>query len=212
MPCGAGRCRGISIMAQMLVESESARRHGGWPSNSAGRAAAVCGLLLLAVLLVFSPTLHQGFCGYDDYLFVSDEPHVSAGFSWSGVAWAFTNGPLGDWYPLAMLSHMLDCQLYGLRPAGHHVTNVLLHAAAAVSLFLVLWRMTAQRAVPTAAQASGVRAAPAGPSATNTGLWPMRHGGGTVCAASLARRVGGLDRRAARRAEWTVFHAHARSL
>ena len=73
---------------------------------------------------------------------------------------------------------MLDCQLYGLKPAGHHLTNVLLHAATAVLLFLVLLRMTAQRAVPgtdrrlVAAQASGVRAAPAGPSATNAELWP----------------------------------------
>ena len=52
------------------------------------------------------------------------------------------NGPLGERYPLAMLSHMLDCQLYGLHPAGHHLTNLLLHAASAVTLFLVQWRMT----------------------------------------------------------------------
>ena len=54
-----------------------------------------------------------------------------------------TKGPAGDWCPLAMLSHMLDCQLYGLNPAGHHFTNLLLHAASAVTLFLALWRMTA---------------------------------------------------------------------
>ena len=75
-------------------------------------------------------------------IFVYGEPHVSGGLSWSGIVWAFTNGPLGEWYPLSMLSHMLDCQLYGLNPAGHHFTNLLLHAASAVTLFLVLWRMT----------------------------------------------------------------------
>ena len=79
---------------------------------------------------------------YDDPYFIFAEPHVSGGLSWSGIAWAFTNGPYGEWYPLSMLSHMLDCQLYGLNPAGHHLTNVLLHAASAVTLFLVLWRMT----------------------------------------------------------------------
>ena len=100
--------------------------------------------LVLAVLLVFSRTLSQGFLKYDDNVFVYDEPHVSGGLSWSGIAWAFTNGPLGEWYPLSMLSHMLDCQLYGLNPAGHHLTNLLLHAASAVTLFLVLWRMTGE--------------------------------------------------------------------
>ena len=79
---------------------------------------------------------------YDDGVFVSSQPHVSGGLSWSGIAWAFTNGPFGEWYPLSMLSHMLDCDLYGLNPTGHHLTNVLLHAASAVTLFLALWRMT----------------------------------------------------------------------
>ena len=53
-----------------------------------------------------------------------------------------TDGPFGEWYPLTTLSHMLDCQLYGLNPAGHYLTNVLLHAASSVLLFLVLLRMT----------------------------------------------------------------------
>ncbi len=128
-------------MAQMLVESKSARPHGGWPSTDAWRAAAICGLLVLAVVLVFGQTLGQEFVNYDDDIYVYAEPHVSGGLSWSGIAWAFTSGPRGDWCPLAMLSHMLDCQLYGLRPAGHHFTNVLLHAASTVLLFLVLWRM-----------------------------------------------------------------------
>ena len=129
-------------MTQMLVESKSVRRRNGWPGTNARRAAAVCGLLFVAVLLVFSPTLQQGFLVYDDDVYVFAQPHVTSGLSWSGIAWAFGSGPVGDWCPLATLSHMLDCQLYGVRPAGHHLTNVLLHAASAVLLFLVLWRMT----------------------------------------------------------------------
>ncbi len=63
---GAFATGGNSIMTQMLVESKSAHQHGGWPSANARRAAAVGGLLFVAVLLVFSPTLHQGFFDYDD--------------------------------------------------------------------------------------------------------------------------------------------------
>ena len=115
---------------------------------------------------MFGQTLRFGFLHYDDNFFVFNEPHISRGFTFSGIVWTFTNGPLGEFYPLSMLSHMLDCQLFGLDPAGHHLTNVLLHTTTSIGLFLVLWRMTGQRAVPEAAQVSGGRVAPAGPSAT----------------------------------------------
>ncbi|HEY1784406.1 MAG TPA: hypothetical protein VGG30_02620, partial [Pirellulales bacterium] len=118
------------------LQSPAARQDDTW------QAAAVCGLLILAVMLVFGRSLWHGFSGYDDGIFVGDEPHVVAGLSWSGFVWAFTDGPLGEWYPLSMLSHMLDCQLYGMNPLGHHLTNLLLHAASSVVLFLTLRRMT----------------------------------------------------------------------
>ncbi|HEX4146270.1 MAG TPA: tetratricopeptide repeat protein [Pirellulales bacterium] len=102
----------------------------------------MCAFLVGAVVLVFGQTLSFGFLNWDDNLFVSNEPRVSGGFSWRGIVWAFTSGPAGEWYPLAPLSHMLDCQLFGLNAGGHHLTNVLLHAATSVALFLVLCRMT----------------------------------------------------------------------
>jgi tetratricopeptide (TPR) repeat protein len=129
-------------MSGTLIQSPASSRRGSEHQADAWRAIAVCSFLVVAVLFLFGGTLQQGFSTYDDDLYVYNEPHVTAGLSWSGVAWAFTNGPLGEWYPLSMLSHMLDCQLYGLNPAGHHFTNVLLYAASAVALFLVLWRMT----------------------------------------------------------------------
>ena len=132
----------IAIMSQAPIQPKPSAQRGRQRRADAWRAIAVCGFLVVAVLLVFSRTLSQGFLNFDDIIYVYDEPHVSGGFSWSGIAWAFTNGPVGEWYPLSMLSHMLDCQLYGLNPAGHHLTNLLLHAASAVTLFLVLWRMT----------------------------------------------------------------------
>jgi tetratricopeptide (TPR) repeat protein len=103
---------------------------------------AVCGFLLLAVGLVFGQTIRHQFIGFDDNGFVYENPHVAPGLTLSGLWWAMTAGTFGEWSPLATLSHMVDCQLYGLAPAGHYFTNVLLHAASSVLLFLVLLRMT----------------------------------------------------------------------
>lgn len=103
---------------------------------------AVCGLLLLAVLLVFSQTAEFTFVNYDDNTYVYENPHVSAGLTADNAAWAFTHSHSDNWHPLTWLSHMMDCQFFGLAPRGHHLTNVALHAAAVVLLFLVLLRMT----------------------------------------------------------------------
>ncbi|HTU23918.1 MAG TPA: hypothetical protein VMF30_00885, partial [Pirellulales bacterium] len=114
----------------------------------ANRKPVVCALLLVAVAAVFGQTLWHDFVLIDDGVFVLDSPQVLAGLTWKGVVWAFTSGGYGEWTPLASLSHMLDCQLFGPSPGPHHATNVLLHAISAVLLFLALARMTGQRAVP----------------------------------------------------------------
>jgi protein O-mannosyl-transferase len=102
----------------------------------------VCGFLLLAVTLVFGQTLQHGFV-YDDLMYVRDNENVLHGLTSRTIAWAFTDFYAANWHPLTWLSHMLDCQLYGLNhPGGHHATNLLLHAASAIVLFLVLRRMT----------------------------------------------------------------------
>ena len=103
---------------------------------------AICLCLALAVWLVFGQTLGYEFVNYDDAAYVYGNAQVSQGLSWRGIEWAFTYGEIGHWHPLTWLSHMLDCQLYGLNPAGHHLTNVLLHTAAAILLFLGLRQMT----------------------------------------------------------------------
>ena len=105
-------------------------------------APAVCGFLLLAVALVFGSTVGYGFVNFDDNDYVYDNPHLARGLSAEGVAWAFTTTYCGNWHPLTWLSYLLDYQLYGLAPWGYHLTNVLLHAAATIVLFLVLRRMT----------------------------------------------------------------------
>ena len=94
------------------------------------------------VWVVYGQTLHHKFVCYDDNVYVYENPVVEKGLTMPGIAWAFTFGKTDYWHPLTWISHMLDCQFYGLEPGGHHLTNVLLHAASAVLLFLVLRQMT----------------------------------------------------------------------
>jgi Tfp pilus assembly protein PilF len=102
----------------------------------------VCVVLAALTLAVFGRTTRFGFVNYDDASFVYNSPTVTNGLTAAGVAEAFTHGSTGFWDPLTTLSHMADCQLYGLNAGGHHLTNVLLHAASAVLLFLALHRLT----------------------------------------------------------------------
>ncbi len=94
------------------------------------------------VVFTFGQTFHNGFVNYDDDACVYQNPMVQKGLSAQGVEWAFTHTQVGHWDPLTTLSHMADCQLYGLWAGGHHLTNVVLHAAAAILLFLALLAMT----------------------------------------------------------------------
>jgi protein O-mannosyl-transferase len=102
----------------------------------------ICLGLALAVLAAYAPVWKAGFITYDDPSYVTANPHVQDGLSWAGVVWALTTGHAGNWHPLTWISHMLDFQLYGMNPAGHHLTSVVLHAANSVLLFLLLQRMT----------------------------------------------------------------------
>ena len=95
----------------------------------------------LVTLCLYLPALHHGFVEYDDQQYVTENPRVQAGLTWTGFVWAF-GFHAGNWHPLAWVSHMLDCQLYGARAGGHHLTNVLLHVASTLLLFSVLNRMT----------------------------------------------------------------------
>ena len=101
-------------------------------------------LLALVTIALYWPATRYDFVNYDDPLYVTDNPHVQAGLTWEGLAWAFgrVHGEGTYWHPLTWVSHMVDCQLYGLKPWGHHLTSVLLHAANAVLVFLVFRRMT----------------------------------------------------------------------
>ncbi len=82
------------------------------------------------------------FIQFDDNKYVTDNPHVKSGLTARSIAWAFTTGWASNWHPLTWLSHMLDCELFGLSPHRHHITSLLLHIANTLLLFLVLRSMT----------------------------------------------------------------------
>lgn len=103
--------------------------------------AAGC-LLVALTLAAYWPVNGHKFISLDDPRYIYDNPQVKAGLTWPGAVWAFRTGYAGNWHPLTWLSHMADCQLYGLNPAGHHLTNLLFHVTNALLLFLLLHRMT----------------------------------------------------------------------
>lgn len=102
----------------------------------------LCLLLGLLAGLAWWPVARCGFVGLDDSTYVTGNPQVQAGLNLKGVAWAFRTMHSANWHPLTWVSHMLDVQLYGLQPAGHHLTNFFLHLACTVLLFLLFNRMT----------------------------------------------------------------------
>jgi Tfp pilus assembly protein PilF len=116
----------------------------GPPAGAGSRWAilGVCVFLAAAVWFVFGQTLHFGFINFDDDLYVYENAAIIHGLSWGGIAWLFTHTVSFNWHPLTMLTHMLDCQFYGPNAGGHHLTNVLLHTASVILLFLVLRDMT----------------------------------------------------------------------
>jgi tetratricopeptide (TPR) repeat protein len=99
--------------------------------------------LLLATLAIFLQTVTFDFVTYDDPDNIYENPYVKDGFSLRSFWWAFSSGgKLGDYNPLTWLTHMIDCEMYGIKPAGHHFTNVLFHVVNAIFLFVVLRILT----------------------------------------------------------------------
>ena len=120
---------------------ESASRPAGLHDRWMVRV--ICLVLAAMTWLVFGQTLGHEFVNYDDEDYVADNPAALGGLSLKGIVWAFTHDVNDNWTPLTVISHMLDCQLYGTQAGWHHLTSVLLHTASVIVLFLVLKRMTA---------------------------------------------------------------------
>jgi tetratricopeptide (TPR) repeat protein len=126
-------------MAAPKIQECPASPDGKWT------VLGICVFLAAITLAVFSQTLRCEFVNYDDDSYVYKNPAVTCGLTLKGIEWTFTHVVLSNWHPLTMMSHMLDCQLYGLKAGGHHLTNVLLHTGSVILLFLVLRQMTGLR-------------------------------------------------------------------
>jgi protein O-mannosyl-transferase len=109
------------------------------PSPISGKAKLILSfLLVVGTLALYSPAAHHGFVNYDDDRYVTDNPQVRTGLHWASISWAFTTFEQANWHPLTWISHELDCQLFQLHPAGHHITSLLLHSLNVLLLFLIL--------------------------------------------------------------------------
>jgi len=105
------------------------------------RTTLFCLILILLSVLVFEDVRTHQFV-FDDLGFISRNSMVKSGLTWEGFTWAFTTWHMGIWHPLNWLSHLLDCQLFGVNPTGHHLTNVFFHIANSLLLFLLLQSCT----------------------------------------------------------------------
>ena len=106
------------------------------------REILICAVLSVITLFAFWPVGHLGFIIYDDHNYVTENPNVQAGITADSIRWAFTTKHSANWHPVTWLSHMLDCQLFGLNPGGHHWVNLGFHVANTLLLFIVLRTMT----------------------------------------------------------------------
>jgi hypothetical protein len=129
--------------------------------------------LTALVWIVFAQTAHFDWVRYDDRDYVYGSARVTSGLSFSNLAWAFTHFHAANWHPITTLSHMLDCQLFGVNPGSHHFSSVVIHTLAVIALFFALDSLTGK--IWRSGVVAGVFA-----------IHPLRAG------------IGGMDRRAQR--------------
>jgi len=112
-------------------------------TSSKCRTFCIYLILASATFVTYKQVLHHEFINFDDDEYITENPAVESGLSYKSIVRAFTAPHAALWHPLTMLSHMLDCQLFGLNPKWHHLVNLLFHTANVLLLFWVLKDMTA---------------------------------------------------------------------
>ncbi|HTZ75743.1 MAG TPA: tetratricopeptide repeat protein [Candidatus Aquilonibacter sp.] len=111
--------------------------------RSEGDASLLLSVLLaLGTVVLYARSLGNGFVSLDDRLYVTQNPNVLQGLTWRGFLWAMRTSSVDYWHPLTWLVHMADVQMFGLRPAGHHLVSLLLHVFNIVLLFQLLRKAT----------------------------------------------------------------------
>jgi protein O-mannosyl-transferase len=144
----------MSISPEKSAAPAESLAEGSPPRDNLRLSLVLALSLALGSLLLYLPALSNGFVNYDDPDYVTANAHVLQGLNAANIKWAFgTDNPAANWHPLTWISHMLDVQLFGLQPRGHHANSVLLQTCDVVLLFAVLLLMTG-RPWPSAAVAA----------------------------------------------------------
>ncbi|MGD0573257.1 MAG: hypothetical protein ABSB11_09615, partial [Sedimentisphaerales bacterium] len=102
----------------------------------------ICVGLVACTLVAYEPMRHNGFVNLDDDAYITKNPRVTGGITPDSVVWAFTQPHVYMWHPLTTLSHMLDCQLFGLNASLHHLVSLLFHIANALLVFWIFTNLT----------------------------------------------------------------------
>jgi tetratricopeptide (TPR) repeat protein len=118
------------------------RNNSKYTALNVGKDGLICLFVIIATFSVYLQVKNHSFVGFDDNKYVRENTYVQNGLTSEGISWAFTATFASNWHPLTWLSHMMDCQLYGLKPGMHHLTNLLFHMANSLLLFFTLRRMT----------------------------------------------------------------------
>ena len=129
------------IITERPSQSQPVRTKG-WPFRQHGLTLWIGLFLVVITFVAFEQVRTCAFINFDDNTYVTENLYVQSGLTLEGVIWAFGKIHAGHWHPLTWVSHMLDFQLYGLKPSGHHLTNLVFHIANTLLLFFVLRRMT----------------------------------------------------------------------
>ena len=99
-------------------------------------------LIIILVCIAYTPVLHNDFVNFDDDIYVTENFHINDGVTPKNIQWTFTAVYAKNWHPLTWLSHMLDIQIFGMNPFGHHLTNLIFHLFNAFLLFIILKKMS----------------------------------------------------------------------
>jgi len=123
------------------------------PASPWRRPGVLAAAIALLTIALYWPATGNEFVDYDDGMYVTANPRIPQGLTRENVAWAFTTTEATNWHPLTWLSHLLDAEMFGLKPSGHHATSIVLHALTAALLFLLLQRATGSTGASLAAAA-----------------------------------------------------------
>jgi tetratricopeptide (TPR) repeat protein len=182
-PAGGDRAGSPRPAASAAAADRPKPRHPTPAPRAAPPRSLVLPLASLALLVaaVYFPAVDHGFVHWDDEIYVFENPHVLTGLTPGNIAWAFTRMHESTWQPVTWLSYMVDATLFGTGPRGFHTVNLVLHALAAMLLFVTLLRLTeersrARRSVPgnagTASAGAGASGGGAGERAAESRVAP----------------------------------------